>query len=57
MAKKTLDEVVAEIGGENVDSVLMEYVLMLIAKAKKLDEVTEILDSGSPTIEAIEEIL
>lgn len=51
---KRVENLVEEIGIKNVDSIVMGYSFLMVAQAKKPDEVMELPDSGKATIATTE---
>jgi hypothetical protein len=54
---KTLQELIDDLGSENVDALVTEYVMLKMAKANKFDELVEALESKNVTVERLREMV
>lgn len=54
---QTYEELINELGSEQVNTLMMQHLMYSVSKAMKYDEIVEELDNPKCTVEDIKELL
>ena len=54
---KVYEELISELGSEQVNTLMMQHLMLSLSKAMKYDEIVNAVDNPKCTIEDIKEVL